>query len=107
MDYLVAAGFSVIPAANGSEAIDLICCEPTIRLVFSDVQMPGDVDGNELCGWLAIHRPLMPVLLTSGHGRPDLPRDQRHRFIAKPYDMQDMEHEIERLLTQTDPGSAG
>ncbi|MEJ0008891.1 MAG: response regulator [Steroidobacteraceae bacterium] len=98
-DYLEAFGFDVLQAANGSAAIDLICCEPSIKLVFSDIQMPGAVDGNELCSWLALNRPSMPVLLTSGCSAPDISTDPLHRFLAKPYDLQEMEHQIEELLS--------
>ncbi|RYE54280.1 MAG: response regulator, partial [Hyphomicrobiales bacterium] len=44
-DQLSDAGFDVLEAANAAEAIDLLEKNPSIRLVFTDIDMPGSMDG--------------------------------------------------------------
>jgi DNA-binding NtrC family response regulator len=66
-DHLRDAGFRVFEAANGLEAVDLLshyCHE--IDAVFSDVMMPGPIDGAALISWIATNCPSVPVVLTSG-----------------------------------------
>ncbi len=65
-DFLRECGFQVIEAASAAEAIAVIEADADIDLVFSDVQMPGDVDGFGLATWIRRNRPELPVILTSG-----------------------------------------
>jgi CheY-like chemotaxis protein len=68
-DYLRECGFSVIEAAHAGEALTLFRAGITIDVVFSDVQMPGDMDGIGLARWLRNNRPEVQVILTSGVGQ--------------------------------------
>jgi CheY-like chemotaxis protein len=65
-EHLEACGFSVLEAADAAEAMDLMECHAEIALVFSDVRMPGDMDGIDLAEWILKHWPGLPVMLTSG-----------------------------------------
>lgn len=67
VDELLDAGFHVIEAANADEAVDCVLSQDPIDLVFSDVRMPGSMDGLELAAWLTRVRPDIKILLTSGH----------------------------------------
>ena len=51
-DYLTEQGFTVLQAAGASGAIDMIALHPEIELVFTDLAMPGDMDGLDLVDWL-------------------------------------------------------
>ena len=75
--------------------------EGPVNLVFSDVRMPGKMDGFGLADWFHNHYPEVPVLLTSGYngGRnlaaasiPGL------RFIEKPYSQTQVARRIAALL---------
>ena len=69
-DSLREAGFEVVEAFNGEEAIDALVAGKAIDLVFSDVRMPGSVDGLELLSFVKHRFPDIPVILTSGHLDP-------------------------------------
>ena len=65
-EHLQECGFTVLEAADAAEAMDLMERHGEIALVFSDVRMPGDMDGIDLAEWVLKHWPRMPVMLTSG-----------------------------------------
>jgi CheY-like chemotaxis protein len=84
-DALRDAGFDVIEAFNGDEAIDILSTAP-VDLVLSDVRMPGAIDGLELLRLVRETLPALPVILTSGHLAPDEALAKgATRFLAKPY----------------------
>jgi CheY-like chemotaxis protein len=76
------AGYFVVEAANADAAMAYLNSGSQIDLVFSDVNMPGSMNGLELALRLRIERPSLPVLLSSGGpvGVAGL--------IAKPYRME-------------------
>ena len=90
-DCLAERGFRVFEAATASEAIDVLEHELEIELVFTDIRMPGPLNGIDLANWVHDHRPGLPVVLTSGDARKaDLAAKIKPEepFIAKPYDVQ-------------------
>ena len=95
-EHLADSGFEVVEAPNAEVALDLIKSRP-VDLVFTDVNMPGAMQGDSLADWLSTHRPTLPVLITSGVAKPML-RGRSRRFIRKPYSLVDLEHEIRELL---------
>ncbi len=81
------AGFEVIEAANADEAIRILENRGDIRVVFTDVHMPGSIDGLKLAHAVRNRWPPIRIIVTSGHGpvsEQDLP--DGGRFFAKPYD---------------------
>ncbi len=66
-EYLRDAGFRVVEAANGREAVTVLSAGETVDVVFSDVRMPGDVSGYDLAEWVRTNRPAVGVLLASGY----------------------------------------
>jgi CheY-like chemotaxis protein len=80
------AGFEVIEAANADEAIRILESRRDIRVVFTDVQMPGSMDGVKLAHAVRNRWPPIKIIVTSGHEFPteqELPKGVR--FFAKPY----------------------
>jgi signal transduction histidine kinase len=80
---LQSLGVEVRPAtsADAARASDLA----DIDLVFSDVMMPGEMDGVDLARWLAAHHPALPVVLTSGYMlSPERLRELKVGFVRKP-----------------------
>lgn len=101
-DYLQECGFKVLEAAHAEEAMRIIAhAHVTIDLVFSDVVMPGVMDGFALAQWIRTNRPGLPVILTSGDARKAAcARElcEREPFLAKPYDLARAVVQIRRLL---------
>ena len=102
-DILENAGFEVIEAADARAAKDALDNRDDIHVLFTDVQMPGPMNGLELAWLVHNHRPQVCLLITSGHLRPDqenLP--EKAVFIAKPYAEQTPETIIRTLLKSRD-----
>ena len=86
VEVLEDAGFEVIPAANADEAIAILSARSDIHLVFTDIQMPGSMDGLKLARFVRDRWPPIKIVATSGHVRTadeDLPAGSV--FIPKPY----------------------
>lgn len=82
------AGYTVIEAANGDEALAIMRTGVHLDLVFSDVKMPGSLDGLGLLGVIKDANPQLPVLITSGHCDPALALNGgAAHFVRKPYDL--------------------
>ncbi|GEC54687.1 MULTISPECIES: response regulator [Bradyrhizobium] len=86
VEILEDAGFDVIPAANADEAIAILSTRADIHLVFTDIQMPGSMDGLKLAQFVRDRWPPIKIVATSGHVRAagdDLPKGSV--FLPKPY----------------------
>src|SRR5579871_4764357 len=80
------AGFAVIQAANADEAIAILTARPDVHVVFTDIQMPGSMDGLTLARFVRDRWPPIKIIATSGLvaiGDGDLP--EGGLFISKPY----------------------
>jgi CheY-like chemotaxis protein len=80
------AGFEVIEAACADEAIEILESRDDIRVVFTDIQMPGSMDGLRLAHAVRNRWPPIKIIVTSGHvyvTDRDLP--EGGLFFAKPY----------------------
>jgi CheY-like chemotaxis protein len=80
------AGYRVIEAVNADEALILLESRHDVRLVFTDVNMPGTLNGFALARIVDMRFPGIKVIVTSGLARPgvgDLPKGKR--FLPKPY----------------------
>jgi DNA-binding NtrC family response regulator len=89
-DYLNESGFHALTVASGDEAARLLQSGVMIDIVFSDVQMPGTLDGYGLARWVMAHRPGLPVLLASGElGKANAVHELcGAEILPKPYDFQ-------------------
>ena len=80
------AGFSVVEAANSDEAIAILESRLDITVVFTDIQMPGSMDGLKLAAAIRGRWPPIKIIATSGLvdvRKDDLPHGGR--FLTKPY----------------------
>lgn len=64
---LDAEGYKILEASSGSEALDVLRAHPEVDLLFTDVVMPGDIDGFELAHQAKQLRPALRVVYTSGY----------------------------------------
>ncbi len=85
-DDLREAGFEVLEAATADEAIAVLAREPGIRLLFTDIDMPGSMDGLRLSAVVRDRWPPVRIIVTSGKQVPTpaaMPAGSR--FMPKPY----------------------
>jgi CheY-like chemotaxis protein len=85
-DVIRAGGFEVLEAANADDAIEILEMRPDISVVFTDIQMPGSMDGLKLARAVRGRWPPIKIVATSGLvdvGEKDLP--EGGRFLPKPY----------------------
>lgn len=100
-EFLRDCGYNVVEAGDASEAIAAMEAAEPVNLVFTDVRMPGSMDGFDLAAWFESHYPSVPVLLTSGYNaRRNLPAPAASggRFIEKPYSQTQVARRIADLL---------
>ena len=93
------AGFEVIEAANADEAIRILESRSDIRVVFTDLHMPGSMDGLKLAHAVRNRWPPIELILTSGKARiepDDLP--ERSMFFPRPYDPADIAEAMHRFV---------
>jgi CheY-like chemotaxis protein len=99
VELLGEASFEVLEADSADEAISLLEGRPDIHLVFTDVQMPGTMDGLKLSHYIRQRWPPVKLIVASGQAILDesqLPTGSR--FFAKPYDSRDIVQTIIGLL---------
>lgn len=85
-DELTDAGFEVFEASNADQAIKRLEQNKDIALIFTDIDMPGSMDGLKMSAYVRDRWPPIRIVVTSGKLRPPanaLPREGI--FIAKPY----------------------
>jgi two-component system NtrC family sensor kinase len=109
--YFQQLGYQVKPFAGAQEALELLGHDPKIDLVFSDILMPGGMNGLELAHAIRKRYPSMPVLLTTGF--PSSARDAAEQgfvVLQKPFDLAGLEQallELSSLRQQQAQRAAG
>ena len=101
-DLLEAHGFAVLKAENADEALKVLEQRNDVRLLFTDIQMPGALDGMDLARQVHIRWPHVLLVITSGQTAPtraEIPDDGR--FIAKPYRASDLLGQVDNLIQKT------
>ena len=97
---LEAADFEVIEAGHAGEALAILEREAVrVHVIFTDVHMPGPIDGLMLAHLVRRHWPSIGLLVASGRGNVDagaLPEGSR--FITKPYRLDHVVHRIRELV---------
>jgi CheY-like chemotaxis protein len=86
-DGLADLGFRVFQASNARQAVEQLMLHPDIQVMFTDIDMPGDIDGLRLAKLVRGQWPPIKIIITSGKHRlakDDLPIVGT--FIPKPYD---------------------
>jgi DNA-binding NtrC family response regulator len=91
------AGFDVIEAANCAEAIRILDCIP-VDVLFSDIDMPGKIDGLALAQWVHRSQADTRIILTSGGERALGGAKEYASFLPKPYAERDVEHLLRSVL---------
>jgi CheY-like chemotaxis protein len=99
LEMVEAAGFDAVAAADADEAIRILESRNDIRAVFTDIQMPGSMDGLRLARVVRNRWPPVALIVTSGHigeTAPNLPSGGR--FLSKPYEPSQVQMALRELI---------
>src|ERR1700693_2028024 len=99
VDMVEDAGFTPVEAINADDALTILESRSDIELLFTDIQMPGSMDGLKLA--YAVHErwPLIKIILVSGQLKltdDDKPADSR--FFGKPLDVKHMMAKMQDMM---------
>lgn len=101
VDIVEDAGFTAIEAVSADEALEILESRSDIELLFTDIQMPGSMDGLKLAH--AVHQrwPSIKIILVSGKLTPtDAEKPIHSRFFGKPLEMKQMIAEMQEMIGQ-------
>ncbi len=97
-EYLRDCGYNVLEAGDAGEAIHLVDANEPVDVVFSDVRMPGTMNGFDLARWIRAHHPEVQVLLTSGYSAARDADSAQVKLIEKPYSQAQVLKRIRALI---------
>ncbi len=103
-DFLEIGGFEVIEAGNADEAIRILEERREIHLVFTDVEMPGSLDGLKLSHYISERWPPVRLIVVSGRTTVEeshLPAGAR--FFSKPYNENNVIEVMRSMLSEPRP----
>jgi two-component sensor histidine kinase/CheY-like chemotaxis protein len=98
-DIVEDAGFTPIEAVNADEAIAILESRSDIAVLFTDIQMPGSMDGLKLAHAVHARWPDIKIVLVSGQVKPtDAERPADSRFFGKPLGVEQMIAELQSMV---------
>src|SRR6185312_8238792 len=107
--HLTALGYGVVEAANAAVAIATLETEPAIDLLFTDVIMPGEMDGLALAGMVVRRWPKVKIVVTSEAAATRIGHDDVGtgiRLLPKPYRKNDLARTLHEVLGVGKSGGA-
>jgi CheY-like chemotaxis protein len=97
VDELKTLGFTVLRATTGEEALNLIEGDTPVDVLFTDIRLPGQLDGWDVAERFRGKNPSGPVIYTTGYTGTPVRRVPQSAFMAKPYRPAAIVSEIRRL----------
>jgi DNA-binding NtrC family response regulator len=100
-DYVQECGFKVFEAADATEAIEILQSDQAIDVVFTDVNLSGEMNGFGLAGWVRSNGPDVAFIVTSGDLRMITAAKElceHHSFVSKPYDLTAVVRQIRSII---------
>ncbi len=79
------AGFTVLEAGDGKEAVDFLASDVRIDLLFTDIRLPGSLDGWSIAARARELRPALPVIYATGYSADAMRLVSGGLFFKKPY----------------------
>lgn len=99
IDILEEEGYTVLQASDADEAITLLEAHPDIRIVFTDIEMPGSMDGMKLAACVRDRWPPVEIIITSGRVMSrDVALPTRGLFLPKPYRPHELTDRIKTFI---------
>lgn len=99
VDMVEDAGFTPVEAVDADEAVAILESRSDIALLFTDIQMPGSMDGLKLAHTVHKRWPPIKIILVSGQlklANIDIPADSR--FFRKPLEAKEMIAEMQDMI---------
>ena len=99
VDMVEDAGYTSVEAVDADEAVAILESRSDIALMFTDIQMPGSMDGLKLAHTVHKRWPPIKIMLVSGQLKPaniDIPADSR--FFGKPLEAREMIVEMQNMI---------
>jgi two-component system, response regulator PdtaR len=98
-DLLEEHGFRVIEARNAAAALKVLETRDDVRLLFTDIQMPGTLDGMDLARQVHQRWPQVLLVITSGQKKAAEAEIPDHgRFVAKPYRAAELLDQVDDMI---------
>jgi two-component system, response regulator PdtaR len=86
MQVLLDQGYMVLEAADVNEGLEVLDGHDDVAVLFTDISMPGDLDGLDLVDRVRLRRPDIGLIVTSGRSQPEEGRlPEGASFLPKPY----------------------
>ena len=99
--FLEGEGFVVLEASNADDAIAFLNANADIRVMFTDIDMPGTMDGLKLAAAVRDRWPPVQIIITSGHRQlSDELLPVQGRFFSKPYDQSRVISAIREMVAE-------
>ena len=99
VDIVEDAGFTAVEAVNADEAISILEARSDISLLFTDIQMPGSMDGLKLAHAVHDRWPAIKIILVSGQMNPSAAeRPTDSRFFGKPLGVEEMTAQLQVMI---------
>jgi two-component sensor histidine kinase len=99
VDIVEDAGFTAVEAVNADEAISILEARSDISLLFTDIQMPGSMDGLKLAHAVHNRWPAIKIILVSGLVNPsETERPTDSRFFRKPLGVEEMTTQLQAMI---------
>jgi CheY-like chemotaxis protein len=108
VEFVEEAGFKTLEAGDADQAIAILESRSEIAVLFTDIDMPGSMNGLKLALLASNRWPAIEILIASGHVRlrqSELPPNGR--FLGKPYRAEVMIAELHSLVNHAAPAGAG
>jgi CheY-like chemotaxis protein len=99
VDMVEDAGYTSVEAVDADEAVTILETRSDIALLFTDIQMPGSMDGLRLAHTVHERWPPIKIILVSGAlklAKSDIPADSR--FFGKPFEAKEMIAEMQEMI---------
>ncbi|TWF56839.1 response regulator transcription factor [Neorhizobium alkalisoli] len=98
LDLVEDAGFEPVEARNADEALEILQTRKDIRIVFTDIDMPGTMNGMRLAAMVRDRWPPIEIIIVSGHVKGgDVTLPPRSVFYSKPYDTSQITAQLHRM----------
>jgi two-component system, response regulator PdtaR len=107
-DMLEEHGFRVVEAQNAAAALKVLETRNDVRLLFTDIQMPGALDGMDLAREVHQRWPRVLLVITSGQKKPTEAEIPDHgRFVAKPYRAAELLGQVDDMIHKDNAPETG
>jgi CheY-like chemotaxis protein len=100
-------GFNVVETSNADEALSVLQSQVPVDLLFTDLNMPGQVDALFLATFVRASYPTMKLVIASGQPVGEYLRDVAHATFSKPYDAAVVASRVKALLADLERETTG